>query len=86
VGHVEADAVDGAGLTSVSVFGVDHLHGVLLAHVPQADKAVSSCTADERHVVVSGEAVDGLVERLFPGPVRREDSSNTLGSCYWYWA
>ena len=34
---------------------------------------MSSSPADEGHVVVSGKAVDGLVERLLPGPVGKEE-------------
>ena len=37
VRHVEADAVDRAGLTRVRVLGVKHLHRLLLPHVPESN-------------------------------------------------
>ena len=50
------------------VRGVEHLHWRRGAHVPQPHQAVPGRAADEGHVVVGAEAVDGLVEGLLPPP------------------
>ena len=68
VGHVEADAVDRTGLARVRVLGVEHLHRLFLPHVPEPDKTVPGCAANQRHIVVRCQAVDRFVERLLPGP------------------
>ena len=61
VALVEGHAVGRAGLAAVRVRGVEHLHWRRGAHVPQPHQAVPGRAADEGHVVVRAEAVDGFV-------------------------